>query len=300
MSAKTLKDYFDTTATPDPAKIPTTKRTRSADCDSPSGVSPPQKRADCESTEGDDFAIPEDAPVWVGVLFKLMKKCTVRVDTIFEKINSLEERVTTQFNSLRADIDAVTESVALLSTANDEQTKTNADQVAVNKDIEARVKAIEANNETLKQKCKSYEDEIDALEQYGRRNCLLLHGVPEAEHEKTDLVFCKTISDKLNLEIDPHLLDRSHRLGKPKKDGKPRPIIAKFARYNTRAAVFAAKKQLKGSNLLITESLTRKRVTVLNDSIKTYGSKKVWTLDGEIYTKDKPTDNVKHIKVRSS
>ena len=84
MSAKTLKDYFDTTATPDAASLGRLLLTL--------GFFPPQKRADRESTEGNDFAIPEDAPAWFGVLFKLMKKCTVRVNTIFEKINSLMKK----------------------------------------------------------------------------------------------------------------------------------------------------------------------------------------------------------------
>ena len=113
-------------------------------------------------------------------------------------------------------------------------------------------------------------------------------------------MFCKTVSDKLNVNIDPNMLDRSHRLGKPKTDGKPRPIIAKFARYNTRSAVFSAKKQLKGTSLLITESLTKRRVTALNEAIEKYGSKKVWTMNGEIYTKDNPKDNVKHVKLRAN
>ena len=66
--------------------------------------------------------------------------------------------------------------------------------------------------------------------------------------------------------------------------------------YNPRAAVFAAKKKLKGTKLLITKSLTRRRVTVLNESIRKYGSRKVWTMDGEIYMKDKPGDRAVHIK----
>ena len=303
-STKTLNDFFGKANTGKVDAIdsapppPSSKRGRSSESSSPTGVTPPPKRADCENG-GNEFEIPENAPSWVGALIMMMKKCTSRVDTFFEKLTSLEEHFTSQFDDLRNDINTVTASVAFLAYAHDKQLQINADQLKANNDLEGRMRFIEQNHDTLKQKCKRYEDEIDALEQYGRRNCLLLHGVPETEKERTDTVFCKTISEHLKLDIDHSVLDRSHRLGKPKQDGKPRPIIAKFARYNTRAAVFAAKKQLKGTKLLITESLTRRRVTVLNESIRKYGSRKVWTRDGEIYTKNNPTDMIKHIKAGS-
>lgn len=293
-TSKTLNDYFGKSDTSS-----TTKRIRSTENTSPSGVTPPAKRADHDpSDEGDEFAIPEDAPCWVGTMMKMMKKCTTRVDTIFNKLDSLEKHFTEQFNSLRDDLNSVTESVTFLSNAHDEQLKLNAVYSKDISDLQAQIKSVEENNETLKNKCKGYEDNLDALEQYGRRNCLLLHGVPEMKGEKTDDVFRKAISENLNIDIAPCEIDRSHRLGKPKTDGKARPIIAKFARYNCRASVFAAKKQLKGTSLLITESLTKRRVTVLNKAIETYGSKKVWTIDGEVFTKNGPDDAIKHIKIR--
>ena len=299
-ASKTLKDYFGN-ASAENANTTTSKRTRSTDGVSPSGLSPPLKRTDCENGESDpDFDVPENAPSWVVTLMKMMKKCTSRVDTVFDKLATIERHFEDKIAALQSEIDSVTGTATFLSSAHDSQLVFNKDQLEVNKNIEDPMKAVEQNNETLKRKCKQYEDEIDSLEQYSRRNCLLLHGVPEAEGEKTDLVFCKTVSDKLNVNIDPNMLDRSHRLGKPKTEGKPRPIIAKFARYNTRSAVFSAKKQLKGTSLLITESLTKRRVTALNEAIEKYGSKKVWTMNGEIYTKDNPKDNVKHVKLRAN
>ena len=40
--------------------------------------------------------------------------------------------------------------------------------------------------------------------------------------------------------IKPEEIDRSHRLGKPKssKNAKPRPMIVKFGRYNTRNRIY--------------------------------------------------------------
>ena len=50
-------------------------------------------------------------------------------------------------------------------------------------------------------------------------------------------------AEELNIDIKQDDLDRSHRLGKVKRnDNKPRPTIVKFARYAVRNKVFSNKK----------------------------------------------------------
>ena len=49
--------------------------------------------------------------------------------------------------------------------------------------------------------------------------------------------------------------------------------------------VFNSKKLLKESDFVITESLTTKRMSLLNEGRKTVGSKNIWTLDGRIHVK---------------
>ena len=44
-------------------------------------------------------------------------------------------------------------------------------------------------------------------------------------------------------EIEKDEIDRSHRFGAPKNNGKSRPIIKKFVRYNTRCRIFKNKKK---------------------------------------------------------
>ena len=83
---------------------------------------------------------------------------------------------------------------------------------------------------------------------------------------------------KLNIED----LDRTHRIGKV-NNGKSRPIIVKFARYNVRKKIFHNKRKLKGKN---TESLTMLRVKKLNEARDLYDRNNVWTYDGRIMVKD--------------
>ena len=49
---------------------------------------------------------------------------------------------------------------------------------------------------------------------------------------------------------------------------------------------FLKVKKLKGKNISITESLTRYRMSVLNEATEKYGFKNVWTYDGRILYKD--------------
>ena len=85
-----------------------------------------------------------------------------------------------------------------------------------------KITQLEKTIENLVEKQKSLSSEIDDLEQYSRRNCLVLHGVNESNNENTNEIIIKTFSEELGVEIKEDDLDRSHRLGKPKrKDNKP-------------------------------------------------------------------------------
>ena len=135
-----------------------------------------------------------------------------------------------------------------------------------------KINQLEKTIENLAEKQKSLSSEIDDLEQYSRRNCLVLHGANESNDENTNEIIIKTFSEELGVEIKEDDLDRSHRLGKPKrKDNKPRPIIVKFARYAVRREIFMNKRKLKGKRLLITESLTSSRMQALGEAQKNMG-----------------------------
>jgi len=150
-------------------------------------------------------------------------------------------------------------------------------------------------NDKLKKRLDKQDQKLDDMEQYSRRNCLLIHGIPEAgiRGETTDQIATDTIGQHLGISIKKEDLDRTHRIGKPKskededdEEPKPRPIIVKFTSYATRAQVFRAKRRLKGSGLLITESLTRKKMDLLRHAQNHATVSSSWTIDGTIYCID--------------
>ena len=159
---------------------------------------------------------------------------------------------------------------------------------------------------SLKQHCQDLQSTVDTLkmdlddlEQYSRRNCLLIHGIQERDDdtgkEDTDEQALEFFKSKLDLNITKSDLDRSHRLGK-KSTGKNRPIIVKFARYNKRGEVFRSKRMLKGSGFVITESLTPTRMNLLKEAKARDETVQVWSSDGRIICLLK---NGKTVKIES-
>ena len=77
---------------------------------------------------------------------------------------------------------------------------------------------------------------MERQEQYSRRNYILIHGSKE---EKNESAYDRVLK-----------LFRTHRLGgKNSLSSKPRSVIAKLARYNTREKVSKSQKNSKEKTL---------------------------------------------------
>ena len=100
---------------------------------------------------------------------------------------------------------------------------------------------------------------------------------------------CRT---KLGVELKLDEIQRSHYVGRPRRQNQARPIIARFSSYRVRARVFQAKRQLKNSGMLITEDLTKYRAMHAYKARCLKRSGKIvdtWTSDGRIKIKVKKT-----------
>ena len=135
---------------------------------------------------------------------------------------------------------------------------------------------------------------VDRQEEYSMRNCILVHGIVEETVEDTNEKII-TLQQSMDETLKPEDIDRSHRLGKPKssKNAKPRPIIVKFVRYTSRNRIYRNKKKLKGTGISLTESLTAKRINVLEKAREEHTFNNVWSQDGKIMFFDKNTNKVK-------
>ena len=137
------------------------------------------------------------------------------------------------------------------------------------------------------------ERAIDDLEQYSRRNCLILHGccgIPKKE--STYAQFESYVVNKLNFRlglshcIKTFDIDTCHILPSRTKDTSP--IIIKFVRRSVRDSIYSSKKNLKSEEehaekLSITESLTNRRLALVEEARNVFGFRNVWTFYGNVY-----------------
>ena len=105
--------------------------------------------------------------------------------------------------------------------------------------------------------------------------------------KNTDELCIKAMNKHLDLAINDRDIDRKHRIGNSRNpDEKQRPIIMRLVRYNNRKKIFDSKKKFKGKKIVITESLTVRRMKKLNEARESNNLKNIWTSDGKVLYKD--------------
>ena len=126
--------------------------------------------------------------------------------------------------------------------------------------------------------------EVDDLEQYTRRTNVRIYGVAEQPEENTDNLAVDFFKSELNVDVASNDMSRSHRVGE-KSGAKPRPIIVRFTKHNTKVAVMSRRRVLKERKrpFSLQEDLTincREILKYLNKDIEEGIVSKVWTVDG--------------------
>ena len=128
--------------------------------------------------------------------------------------------------------------------------------------------AYEAKITSLENTIQSLRDEQDDLENYGRRNIIVLSGssLPTAPSDENCIdTATKIITEKLGMiDFRRTDIDVAHRLGKP-HSGTPdkRNIIVKLCRRENKQKIFQACRIKKPQNLFFSESVSRTRSTIL-------------------------------------
>ena len=206
-----------------------------------------------EWSEGEYVATFKDAPEWargmmnylklsVGSIKESTNRLKVEAEAIHYKVNCLEEE-----NQKK--LDGLVKAVDYCSSKYDNWM----DEKSV---LLQQISEMKADNE------------MKFDEQYSRRNCSVITGLPDTESEDTDIIIHNLFLNKSGTNMDMYQIDRSHRLGpRHYRDAQTlinRPIIVKFATYLSRKTLFNAKKMLRRSGVAIFENLTKRRVSLLN------------------------------------
>ena len=134
--------------------------------------------------------------------------------------------------------------------------------------LESTVAMLQMNVSNLKQ---TNEKNLEELEQYGRRLCLRVDGVPHKEVESSTEVF-KTIKKKIKevgADIPDLVIDRAHRIGLPYVDNttkvKTQSIIVRFTTFRHRTMFYSKRKKLSG-DVRVKLDLTKERYSLLKSA----------------------------------
>ena len=128
-----------------------------------------------------------------------------------------------------------------------------------NENINLKLTNLEKENQALNKKVADLETKRLYLEAYSRRENIKFENILEFEdgsdREDTEQVlrsFLETELGFLNASIVE--IQRVHRLGK-KKEGEPRPILARFLRYKDCEQILSLGRRLKDSNYKMYQDL---------------------------------------------
>ena len=182
----------------------------------------------------------------------------ITLKSIMEKLECIQGSLDSNFaeamneiNNLRADVNA---RLSILKSATDDL-RTSLDAAWV--EIEAFKQLDEQNklqiaelareNAELQAEVSATKERMIKLDNYSRRENIRLLNVPERQEEN-----CKEILREVMVAVKMEGANRVefhavHRIGKPRDDGKPRTIIARFVNRETRNELWYRRKGLANS-----------------------------------------------------
>ena len=186
-----------------------------------------------------------------------------------------------------------------LSGKYDELINTISQQDTSIKNLVKENQALKMETGSLKASSQRNQNWLNDLEQYGRRECLEIRGIPPSPQENTTDLICK-VANLAGVEISPADISTSHRI-KPKADTTkfPPAIVAKFVCCDTRDELYRAKGRLGGfttkdlelgrtseNAIYISESLTDTNRSLFKNALKVRKDLKfkfIWTNYGKVF-----------------
>lgn len=178
----------------------------------------------------------------------------LKVDALSEKLKILDS-ISVTVNELKRDMNTIQERVSdVEKSQNFINTQFEENKVAV-MNVERDLNNIKQAVDSAITCNKSLSDDIVDLQARSMRDNLLFFGIDEAAdndvNENCIEAVQKFCAEKLEID-DTLVLERAHRIGK-RKQGKPRPIVVKFNRFQQRETVRHSSSKLKDSRYSITE-----------------------------------------------
>ena len=165
----------------------------------------------------------------------------------------------------------------------------------------------------IKKQQSTTDEQLEALEQYGRRENIEIHGIPLVKNENTKEVVQK-IAKAMNVQLDEKDISTAHRLSHHSVNFQPKnqhpPIIARFTNRDKRNEIFSKRLKIKTCSnvistsgtapvlpekLAIRENLTKYRKFLFSEANKVRQALNyqfLWTYQGQILMRKNATSDV--------
>ena len=240
---------------------------------------------------------------------KEMQQLNLKLDAIEEHLTKIEESMQLhkktmeqKISNLMTELETIKNSNSFLSDQYDQlQEISSANKKEVD-DIKSENLCLKETVIELKSIVENAEKSLNNLEQYSRRECIEINGIPSTPEESTDDIVV-ALARQIGVTITPNDISISHRLKKFTTSQHPPTIFAKFINQKIRNKIFENRFKLKQANprkmIFINESLTktnRKIFNVCRNFKKANNWKYVWIKQGQTYLKKSDDDNTLKIE----
>ena len=132
--------------------------------------------------------------------------------------------------------------------------------------LERKIDVYEAHFAGIEKRLAEAEFRIDEAEQYSRRACLRIYGIPLPPSGNESAESCiskvKEVFKEIEVDVPDHGIDRAHRIGKKyTRNGKmEQAMIVKFVSWQDRTAVYKARKKLDDKAIQLDLTARRSRL----------------------------------------
>ena len=240
---------------------------------------------------------------------QLAKILDDKLSPLNSRIAELKKSVDEAMNHIEFVNAKYDELLQMMKTSNDER-KALQDE---NKILQDENKILKATIHSIERSLESVTRANHDLEQYTRRECVEIRGIPVAatpSEEQTNNIV-KDVGKLLGVDITENDISVRHRMPlSQERKGKPRPpaIIVKFTRRDVKDNFYRARKHLKDlttqdlgysekNKIYLAESLSERNRMLFKDCLKVKKDlefKFIWTLNGKIFMR-KDKDSPVHL-----
>lgn len=140
-----------------------------------------------------------------------------------------------------------------------------------------KIEVLESRIAMMERYVSHLEQGVDDQEQYNRRLCLRIDGIEIEEDESGEkcLKKVKSVFKELKVSVPDNVIDRAHRIGRPKvvKGKRIHTMIVRFTTWRHRTAIYRARKSCPKYKIRL--DLTKKRLDAVIKSSKLLEEKNI-------------------------